>query len=264
MPYVNIGELKIYYTRTGAGERLLLFPDNHLSSLAYQEEIEYYFSFFEVIAFDYPFTGQSSHAIVYPDEREVDPWGFWADIACHLLFELDVKRCFALGVGGGALTALHFAGKQARQHHLNVQGLVLDSFRADFDSRTLHRWLDVREHFYVRNEKAFCIEQHGEDWRQVVDEDTRCLRQLADRGGYAVPDAVLNAVPCPTLLTGHLGDPALPGLAEEYARLSRLIPDCSLYLAAKAGHPHLERPFMWSDREGFRAVADRFLNGLIP
>jgi pimeloyl-ACP methyl ester carboxylesterase len=258
MPHIDIGEIKIHYARTGSGERLLLFPDNHLSSLAYQDEIEHFSNRFEVIAFDYPFTGQSSHEIKYPDEREVDYWGFWADLACHLLVELEINRCFALGVGGGALTALHFAGKQAQQHKLHVQGLILDSFLADFDTRTLHRWLDVREHFYVRNEKTL-QEQHGENWRQVLDEDTRFLRQLADRGGYAVPDQILNAIGCPTLMTGHLQDPILPGLAGEYARISSLIPDCSLYLSSRANHPYFERPFMWTDSESFRTVVDLFL-----
>jgi hypothetical protein len=61
--------------------------------------------------------------------------------------------------GGGALSALHFADKQAPQHKLQVQGLILDSFLADWDARTLHSWLDVCEHYYVRNEKAL-QEQH--------------------------------------------------------------------------------------------------------
>jgi hypothetical protein len=65
------------------------------------------------------------------------------------------------------------------------------------------------------------------------------------------------------LLTGHCQDPALPGLAAEYARLSSLIPDCSLFLAAGPGHAYLERPFMWTDSVGFRAVADWFLNKLV-
>jgi pimeloyl-ACP methyl ester carboxylesterase len=259
MPFVNIADIKIYYTITGAGERLLLFPDNHHSSLAYQDDIDTFAKRFEVITFDYPTLGQSTHEVHYPDERQVDYWGFWADLACHLLMELKIERCFALGVGGGALSALHFAGKQAAQHKLQVQGLILDSFLADWDARILHRWLDVREHFYVRNEKAL-QEQHGEDWRQVLDEDTRCLRLLADRGGYAVPDQILNAIRCPTLLTGHLSDPTLPGLAEEYARVSSLIPDCSLYLSAKANHSYLERPFMWTDPESFRTVVEIFLN----
>ena len=259
MPHIDIGEIKIYYTRAGLGESLLIFPDNHLTSRAYQDEIDHFSNRFEVIAFDYPFTGQSSHEIKYPDEREVDYWGFLADLACHLLVELKVDRCIALGTGGGALSALHFAGKQAHQHKIDLQGLISDSFLADFDSRTLHRWLDVREHFYVRNQKSL-LEQHGEDWRHVLDEDTRCLRRLADRGGYAVPDQILNAVPCPTLLTGHLSDPALPGLAAEYARISRLIPDCSLFLSAGPNHPYLERPFMWTDPESFRAAVGLFID----
>jgi len=179
-----------------------------------------------------------------------------------LLIELDIDRCFALGVGGGALAALHFAGKQAPQHNLHLQGLILDSFLADWNTRTLHRWLDVREHFYVRNEKSL-REQHGEDWRQVLDEDTRFLRMLADRGGYAVPDHILNAIGCPTLLTGYLRDTTLPGTAMEYARISNLIPDCSLFLGANANHRFLERPFMWTDLESFRAVVKLFLDKLM-
>ena len=110
MPLVKIADIKIYYSITGAGDRLLLFPDNHLSSLAYQDDIDYFAKRFEVVAFDVPTMGQSTHEILYPDERHVDYWGFWADLACHLLMELKIDRCFALGVGGGALSALHFAG----------------------------------------------------------------------------------------------------------------------------------------------------------
>ena len=262
MPIITIGDIEIFYSTTGTGDRLLLFPDNHLSSLAYQNEIDHFSNRFEVIAFDYPTTGKSTHELKYPDEREVDYWGFRADLACHLLIELDIDRCFAIGIGGGALTALHFAGKQAPQHNLHLQGLILDSFLADWDTRTLHRWLDVREHFYERNEKAL-KEQHGENWRQVLDEDTRFIRQLADRGGYSVPDHFLNAIGCPTLLTGHLQDTILPGIAMEYERISNLIPNCSLFLAAKANHPYLERPFIWTDPESFRAVVNLFLDRFV-
>ena len=94
----------------------------------------------------------------------------------------------------------------------------------------------------------------------MLDEDTRCLRLLADRGGYAIPDQILNAIRCPTLLTGYLSDPTLPGLAAEYARVSSLIPNCSLYLSARANHPYLERPFMWTDPQSFRTVVEGFLN----
>ena len=259
MPLINIADIKVYYNRVGSGERLILFPDNLLTSQAYQNEVAHFSQNFEVVTFDYPTTGRSSHAVLYPDEREVDYWGFWADLGCHLLNELKIEACYVLGVNGGALSALHFAGKQAALHNITPLGLVADSFLADFDSRTLHRWLDVREHFYVRNEKSLAS-QHGEDWRQVVDEDTRFLRRLADHGGYAVPDSILNAIPCPTLLTGYLADPTLPGIAHEYARLSGLIPDCSLFLSANANHPYLERPYMWTDPEGFRGITDLFLD----
>ena len=78
MPLVKIADIKIYYSITGAGDRLLLFPDNHLSSLAYQDDIDYFAKRFEVVAFDTPTMGQSTHEVHYPDERQVDYWGFWA------------------------------------------------------------------------------------------------------------------------------------------------------------------------------------------
>ena len=261
MPTKSIAGIEIFYTKTGSGDPMVIFPDNHLTSLAYTKEIDHFSNSFEVIAFDYPTTGKSTHQVMYPDEREVDYWGFWGDLACHLLIELDIRKCFALGVAGGSLTALHFAGKQAPQHGIALQGLILDSFLADWDTRTLHRWLDVREHFYVRNEKSL-LEQHGEDWRRVVDEDTKFLRMLADRGGYCVAENFLNAITCPTLLTGHLNDPTLPALAHEYARISKIIPECSIFMASKGSHPYIERPFMWTDPETFRLITDHFLENI--
>jgi hypothetical protein len=58
---------------------ILIFPDNLLPSQAYQREIEKYSNHFQVLSFDYPGTGKSTREMLYPDEREVDPWGFWAD-----------------------------------------------------------------------------------------------------------------------------------------------------------------------------------------
>jgi pimeloyl-ACP methyl ester carboxylesterase len=259
MPYLTIGNLQIHYTIAGQGnETLLIFPDNLHCSQAHEGEIAHFAGRYQVIAFDYPGSGKSSHDQQYPDELAVDYFGFRADLACHLLLELGVQGCHVVATGGGVLTALHFAGKQAPQHNLRAISLIADSCMADFDARTLHRWLDVREHYYVRQEYNLQL-WHGPNWRALLDEDTRFLRQLADRGGYAVPHKIVNAIPCPTLLVGHLQDPALPNLAQEYARLSTLIPDCSLYLSGRANHPHLERPFIWTDGQTFRAIADLFL-----
>lgn len=257
MPLVNLGQFQIHYTLAGAGATLLLFPDNLHTAQAYEQEIARLAARFQVLAFDYPGFGQSSREWLYLDELEVDYFGFRADLACHLLAELNIAACHVLGVGGGALAALHFAGRQAALHKIQPLSLIADSFLADFDSRALHRWLDVRQHFYVRN--AHRMETwHGRDWRVAADADTRFLRGLAERGGYAIPEKFINAIPCPTLLTGHLQDPALPALAHEYARLSRLIPNCSIYLAGASGHPYIERPFLWSNPDAFQRTAELF------
>ena len=76
MPSVNLGKLQINYAVQGTGEPFLLFPDNLFSFQAYPHEIETLSKRYQVIVFDYPGLGQSTHAVLYPDEREVDLWGF--------------------------------------------------------------------------------------------------------------------------------------------------------------------------------------------
>lgn len=259
MPQIDVAQQEIHYIEKGSGDTFLIFPDNLHSSAAYADEMEHFADGFQVLSFDYPGRGESTREVRYRDEREVDLWGHFADFACHLLMELGIEGCYVLGSGLGALAALHFAGKQAKQHGLEAMGVIADSFQANLDARTLHRWLDTREHYYVRNAKAL-QEQHGDDWRQVVDADTVFLRRLADRGGYEVQDAVLNAIPCPTLLTGHVRDPVTPHIAGEFARLSALIPDCTVYLASGAGHPYIEHPWSKSNPDAFRALSALFLS----
>ncbi|HSJ59164.1 MAG TPA: alpha/beta hydrolase [Anaerolineae bacterium] len=258
MPTIDIAEQSIFYTDKGSGDALLILADHLHSSHAYTREIDHFAERFRVVSFDYPGTGQSTRGVKYLDEYQVDLWGFRADLACHLLMALDIGACSVLGTGGGALGALHFAGKQARQHELMTRWVIADSFLADLDGRTLHRTLDVREHYYMRRGR-WLEEQHGEDWRQVVDWDTAFLREVADRGGYKVPDFVLKSIACPVLLTGHLQDPIRPGIAQEYARISGLVPDCTIYLDSSAGHPHIEQPFMWSNPARFFQIVDLFL-----
>ncbi len=260
MPKINIGEMEIYYTEKGTGDTMLLFPDNLHSSQAYVEEMNFYSDSFHVLSFDYPGTGRSSREIKYQDEREVDLWNYWADLACHILLDLSIDGCYVMGAGEGALVALHFVGKQAKLHNLMTKGAIADSFLCRFDSRTLHRSLDVREHYYVRHSELL-KRQHGEDWRQVVDADTLFLRQLANQGGYEVPDFVLNSITCPVSLTGNLRDVQTPRIAEEFARISTIIPKCSFYIASDSGHPHdYHHPLMFTDRDSFRKVSDRFLS----
>ena len=259
MPMIDIADQKVHYTEAGSGDPLLVVPDNLHSSQAYADEIDHFSSRYRVLSFDYPGTGRSTRDVRYRDEWEFDLWNYRADLACHLLLALGIDACYVIGAGGGALVALHFAGRQARLHELKVRGVIADSFLASVDSRALHRSLDRREHYYVRN-SAVLQQHHGDDWREVVDVDTAFLRQMGDRGGYAIPDFVLNSIVCPVLLTGSIQDPWTPAIAQEYARIAGIIPDCSVYLPNTSGQRFgEEHPFMWTDPVSFRNVSDMFL-----
>ena len=259
MPTIDIGGQAIHYLEAGAGEALVFFADDLHAASAYEGEVARLAARYRVLAFDRPGMGGSTRDVRYRDEIEFDPWNYRADLACHLLQDLGLDRCVVLGVGGGALAALHFAGRQAKLHGLTALGVIADSFLADLDGRTLHRALDRREHHFVRHGESL-RRQHGDDWRQVVDADTAFLRRLADRGGYAVADGVLSAVRCPVLLTGNLNDDVTPGIAREYARIAGLVPDCSVFLTSASGHRHgEEHPLMWTDPGTFWGVAETFL-----
>ena len=260
MPKIDIAGLEIHYVEEGSGDTLLVFPDNLHASSAYLDEIDHFSDRFQVLSFDYPGAGRSTREVMYQDEREYDLWNFRADLACHLLLDLDIAESYVLGAGGGALAALHFAGRQAELHSIEAKGLIADSFLSSLDDRTLHRWLDAREHYYVRNTKSL-TQEHGDDWRQVVDADTAFMRRLADQGGYAVPDFVLNGIRCSVLLTGTQQDPVLPGIAQAFARISSIVPDCSLFLPSRSGNPYgEEHPLMWTNPDLFRSTADVFLS----
>lgn len=262
MAKMNLGEQDIHYIEQGEGTPLLIFPDNLHAAQGYAAEIEYFAARFHVLSFDPAGVGQSTRAVKYEDEREYDLWNYQADWACHILMELGIEACYVLGAGFAAWSALYFAGKQAHLHRLTVRGVIADSFLGAIDARTLHRALDKREHYYIRR-MDWLQQQHGDDWRAVVDADTVFLRRLAEHGGYELPPGVLNAIPCPVLLTGSLQDDVLPGIAAEYARLATLIPDCSIYLTSGSGHRHGdEHPLLWTAPALFRTIADQFLAGI--
>jgi len=65
-----------------------------------------------------------------------------------------ISSCYVMGVGAGAVSALHFAGYHAKLHNFTARGVIADSFLARFESRTLHRQLDRREHYYGSRQAA--------------------------------------------------------------------------------------------------------------
>jgi len=256
----NLGGQVVHYVDEGTGDVLLILPDHLHAARAYEQEIAHFSDRYRVVCLDYPGTGRSVRQLKHQDEREYDLWNYHADLACHLLMDLHIEACYVMGTGFGALAALHFAGKQAQLHGISVLGAVADSFLSDLDPQTLHRALDKREHYYVRR-VAWLERQHGSDWREVVDADTRFLRRMADRGGYAVPEGVLKGITAPVLLTGNVRDDVVPGVARDFARLAALIPDCGVFLVGQSGDRYGEQhPLVRTSPVAFRHAVDCFLS----
>ena len=67
---MHIGEQEIHYRERGAGEALLIFPDDIHAAAAYEAEMAHLADGFRVLAFDVPGTGGSTRDLRYLDERE--------------------------------------------------------------------------------------------------------------------------------------------------------------------------------------------------
>lgn len=50
MPFVDIADIKIFFEKSGQGDLFMIFPDNILSSKAYQSKIQFFSKSYEVIA----------------------------------------------------------------------------------------------------------------------------------------------------------------------------------------------------------------------
>lgn len=253
MPRISVADQEISYTDSGTGDAMLILPDNMHSFSAYESELTYFSNRFRVVSLDFPGVGKSTREILYQDEILLDLWEFRSDFAMHFLLELGIHNCYVLGFGLGSLSAIHFAGYHAKLHGFVAKGLICDSFLSHIDPRTLHKMLNRREHYYVR--AAGQLEQeHGKDWRAVVDRDTAALRTVANQGGYTIPEYVLRSVPCPTLLTGSITDPVATDMIDDLSRVASLIPNCRLYLSTGSEHP-----FSWKEPTEYRTVVDLFL-----
>ena len=117
--------------------------------------------------------------------------------------------------------------------------VVADSF----DGRTLHDRFaeDLRKEresakhdAQARQFYAWC---QGEDWENVVDLNTQALTACAI-GHIPLFCQPLETLSVPVLLMGSLADEMCrKDMAEEYAAMTRLIPNGTIHLFDTGGHP---------------------------
>ncbi|WDP85177.1 MAG: alpha/beta hydrolase [Desulfobacter sp.] len=161
---------------------------------------------------------------------------------------ISVQNCVVMGTSGGANIALLLAIKYPEQ----VTGVIADSCAELFSPKDLRKEVANRE-LRTKDQIDFWEYANGDDWEDVVNEDSKLLLSFADRGGNLF-DGRLDAINCPVLLTGSLKDSFITDIGEQNIRMAKQIQNCITFLSNDGEHP-----FMWTCPDVFRFVSYQFL-----
>jgi pimeloyl-ACP methyl ester carboxylesterase len=225
---------------------LVILPGNTASSVCHQQDLTYFSQHFTAVSMDYLGTGQSDRLSEFPE----DWFSFCADQVAALISFLGTGPAVLLGVSGGAVVAL----RTAAAHSTLVRGVIADSFSAQLTQTMVQE--NVVKARAVRSEGqiAFWRFAQGEDWENVVEQDTAMLKRLANRGGNWLGEKFLNKVHCPVFLSASLEDSSLPDPAGDIVIMLKALPDGRAFLA-----DHGDHPLIWSAPQAFREAVSGFL-----
>lgn len=248
------GSFTLYYETHGNSDNptLLLLHGNTASSAVFSALVPTLAKGRRVVLVDLLGHGRSSRY----DELPRHLWEQNAIVIGDLLEALGVRELDLLGTDGGAIVALNLALIDPGR----VRKVVADSF---FGKRILPEeavsLAAGRERAMDEKEIArFWRSLHGEDWREVVTDDTIAITEFARR---RLPLYVANPrnLTAPVLITGTKEDDLIPNAAERLRALGELLPVAETIIFDRGGHPA-----MFSNAAPFLAALEGFLGSRNP
>ncbi|MBP1760911.1 MAG: putative aromatic compounds hydrolase [Firmicutes bacterium] len=249
MPYFKYQGKQCYYNESGQGNILLLLHGNTASSKMFDSITDLYKENYKVVVLDFLGHGQSDRIDRFPPD-------LWFDESMQVITFLEhmqYRQVNIIGSSGGALVALNVALERPDL----VNKVIADSFEgetplADY-VQNIKAEREASKHDAAA--KMFYEYNHGDDWEQVVDNDTNALYTHYQTIGKFFHKP-LERLEMPILLTGSKEDEFAPADFYEttYSALLNKMKNGSMYLFEKGGHPSI----LSSSNEFFK-VADAFL-----
>lgn len=247
---------QLYYQELGVGHPLLLLHGNTASSNMFYHVAEQYAKYYRVILLDFLGHGQSERLEEFP----TDLWFEEAQQAIAFLRWKQYENVYLLGSSGGALVAINVALEAPEL----VGKVIADSFEGETTLKAFTQTIVQEREDSKQDEAArfFYSSMHGDDWEQIVDQDTAAIVRHDQTIGkfFHQPLALLEA---PILLTGSKEDEFICVIEEHffervYTELLRKIGHGSMYLFETGGHPA-----MLSNPQTFVALSKAFLEDRI-
>lgn len=247
MPYFMYKNKKIFFEEYGTGMPLLLLHGNSLSSKMFLPIIDDLQKYIKVILIDFLGNGYSDRILRVSDD-------LWYDEALQTISLIDYlgySQVNLLGSSGGALVALNVALERPDL----IKKVIADSFEGakPLDSFVTNIYQDrqsSKKNMWLKN---LYEQNHGEDWEQVVDNDT-----LAIYTHYQNHKTFFHKKICelktPVLLTGSKEDEFMPGNFFERIYSEIPIQNKIIHIFEHGGHPA-----MISNKDTFIPMVINFL-----
>lgn len=253
MSYFKYKSKNIYYQEIGEGRPLLLLHGNTASSNMFSSIVEQYALEYKVILIDFLGHGKSDRIESFP----VDLWYEEAQQVIELIKQKEYRDVFIIGSSGGALVAINVALERPDL----VSKIIADSFEGEtplteFTSNMINeRELSKQD----AGTRMFYQAMQGDDWENVVDNDTNAIVAHAKEIGrfFHKPLSWLKA---DILMTGSREDEFLMFVGRDfynktYSKMLDEIGHGKMCIYEHGGHPA-----MLSNQNMFNKEALAFFN----
>lgn len=254
MPYFKYNNHKCYYETRGDGAPLLFLHGNTASSKMFDSVVDCYADYYKVFLIDFLGHGKSDMV----DEFSPDLWFDEAMQVIAFLEQVDMgiehhMQVNIVGCSGGALVAINVALEKPER----VGKVIADSFEGKTPLDTFVCNVIEEREASKRDESARAFYQlnHGENWQQVVDNDTFAIYTHSKTIGRFFHKP-LESLQASVLLTGSRSDEYVTAefYEQTYSQLLSEIPNGRMFLFEQGGHPA-----MLSNPVEFMKIAREFI-----
>lgn len=247
MSYYTFEQNRIYYEMLGSGEPVMLLHGDSASSKMFELLIPLYQQDIQLILLDFLGNGTSDRVEHLPE----DVYAWEAEQVISLVEHLNLPKVSLVGTSGGAWVAIDAALKRPDL----FKKVVADSFDGrcfadDFAISLVEERTFAMEDKLARQFYEWC---QGEDWKSVVEYNTKALLHLANKPYLFCQPISQLSVPC--LLIGSKKDTMCRrDMEEEYQTLAQEIQNATIHMFEDGDHPTI-----LTNAEEFARIVKQFL-----
>ena len=252
MSYFTYENKSCYYEEHGDGTPVLFLHGNTASSKMFSGVATAFAEDFKVILIDFLGHGKSDRI----EKFNPDLWYEEAMQVIAFLEQSQFEKVHLIGSSGGALVAINVALERPDL----INKVIADSFEGEFPLKefTQNIIADRNASKHDEGARAFYSTMHGDDWENVVDNDTAAIHEHAWSVGRFFHKPLSGFSP-EILFAGSREDEFISLIDQDYflktyIKLIEKIGHGEMHIFNTGGHPAL-----LSNQEEFTGIAKEFL-----